>query len=213
MKIVCISDTHTMHNTSRIQIPDGDVLIHAGDITGHGGLKPIIEFSAWLKRQPHKHKIVIAGNHDWCFQNRDRDMSIKEISTAATYLEDSAIVIDGVKFYGSPWQPEFCDWAFNLPRGAALKEKWDMIPNDTDVLITHGPPLNILDWCPGGNVGCSDLRSRVLNMPNLKYHVFGHIHESYGTEKHGNTTFVNASVCTGRYEPINQPIVLELKNE
>lgn len=208
MKIVAISDTHTMHRG--IDIPDGDVLIHAGDITGRGSFHQIIDFCTWLEQLPHKHKIVIAGNHDWCFVNKGREMSAGAISESATYLEDSEIVIDGIKFYGSPWQPEFCDWAFNLPRGKALAEKWRMIPDDTDVLITHGPPQHILDYCPDGNVGCADLRVRVLRMPNLKYHIFGHIHESYGTEVRGQTTFVNASVCTGAYKPINPPIVIDI---
>jgi len=211
MKIIAISDTHTMERSIR-DIPDGDVLIHAGDITGNGQSWQIIEFCNWIKELPHKHKIVIAGNHDSCFEkdNKNRNVVIDYINNVATYLEDSEIIIDGIKFYGSPWQPEFCNWSFNLPRGKALKEKWDLIPLDTQVLITHGPPANILDWCPGGNVGCLDLKIAMQNLVNLKAHIFGHIHEGYGIEVIGGTTYANASICNDKYNPINKPIVVEI---
>ena len=208
MKIVCISDTHTMHKA--VDVPDGDVLIHAGDITGRGDIEQIREFCEWLDQFPHKTKIVIAGNHDWCFQRLHlRDEAIANINSVATYLEDSSIVIDGVKFYGAPWQPEFCDWAFNVPRGEEIAAKWDMIEPDTNVLVTHGPPHKILDWCPGGHVGCEDLLAATARLDELKYHVFGHIHESHGTEKFLDVTYINASNCDGNYRPINPAIVFD----
>lgn len=208
MKIVTISDTHTMHD--KLTIPDGDVLIHAGDITSNGKLSHLNDFCEWLDEQPHKHKIVIAGNHDWCFERSEtKHFAVEMVNKVATYLEDSSTIIDGVKFYGSPWQPEFCNWAFNLPRGRALVEKWAMIPDDINVLITHSPPVNILDYCSGGNVGCCDLASRLVALRDgeLKHHVFGHIHEGYGEKEVGGIHFVNASNCTGDYVPINPPIV------
>ena len=207
MKIVAISDTHTYIPA----VPIGDVLVHAGDFAGRGNLRDLEIFLAWFGALPHKHKILVAGNHDWCFLGRyERKEAVRRASEVCTYLEDSSITIDGIKFYGSPWQPEFHAWAFNLPRGKALKEKWDMIPEDTDVLITHGPPQFIRDFCPGGNVGCADLAARVMELNQLKYHIFGHIHEGYGIETRGNTTFINASICSGNYRPTNDPILVEI---
>ena len=208
MKIVTISDTHCMHR--EVDVPDGDVLIHAGDMTGRGEMERLLDFCEWMNELPHKHKIVIAGNHDFCFENWRRDEAIRMMEEVAVYLEDSSVVIDGVKFYGSPWQPEFCDWAFNLPRGEALREVWSKIEADTDVLITHGPPLGILDKCPGGNVGDEEL-AKAIDGLNLKYHIFGHIHEGYGTTKAGEVTHINASNCTGSYRPINPPITFEIE--
>ena len=146
MKIVCISDSHGKHKKIK-NIPSGDVLIHAGDMTSEGEIETIGSFNKWLGELPHRHKIVIAGNHDWSFDNGQRFLA-REMITNATYLEDSEITIDGVKFYGSPWTPEYGEWAFNIPRGEALASKWSMIPDDVNVLITHGPPKKILDRGP-----------------------------------------------------------------
>jgi len=207
MKIVAISDTHTMHDS--VEVPDGDVLIHAGDFSGRGSIYDLEEFLEWFGKFPHKNKILIAGNHDWCFENSRRDEAIAMTKEVATYLEDSSIVIDGIKFYGAPWQPEFNNWAFNVPRGPELAAKWAKIEGDTNVLITHGPPHKILDLCPGGHVGCEDLSSAVFKLPELKYHIFGHIHESYGIEKFLDVTYVNASNCTGGYRPNNPATVID----
>jgi hypothetical protein len=116
--------------------------------------------------------------------------------------EDQQLVI-----YGTPWQPEFFNWAFNLPRGEKLKEKWDMIPVDTDILITHGPPFGKLDYVRYGNenVGCEELMKRVEEI-KPKIHVFGHIHEGYGYVFDGNTHYINASVLNDRYEYRNKPV-------
>jgi len=120
-------------------------------------------------------------------------------------------IIDGIKLWGSPWQPEFCNWAFNLPRGEALREKWQMIPEDTDVLITHGPPLGILDNIAGGPaLGDADLLDEVTNIVKPKVHIFGHIHDGYGTQREGETTFVNASLLDEWYNVANTPIEVTL---
>jgi Icc-related predicted phosphoesterase len=102
------------------------------------------------------------------------------------------------------------DWAFNLQRGPALREKWALIPEGTDVLITHGPPFGILDWTARGErVGCEDLLEAVRRVkPRL--HVFGHIHEGYGEHEQDGTRFVNASICTEAYQPTNAPIVVDV---
>jgi len=206
-RVVCLSDTH---NRQGFDVPDGDILIHAGDLTGRGTLPEITAVDEWLGRLPHRHKIVIAGNHDFLFE--ENSALARSLITNATYLQDSAAEAEGFKIWGSPWQPWFYDWAFNLRRGEALREKWAMIPEGTDILVTHGPPMGILDETDHGErAGCQDLRDRIAGMsapPRL--HVFGHIHEAYGIERARRTTYVNASVCDLSYRPVNAPIVIDL---
>jgi Icc-related predicted phosphoesterase len=206
MRLVLLSDTHRMHD--KIAIPDGDVLIHAGDFCGHGTPNQARAFAKFFQSLPHRHKVVIAGNHDRCLES-DPHLSA-EIFPHCHYLRDSGVEINGLLFWGSPWQPWFLDWAFNLQRGPALKAKWDLIPTNTAVLITHGPPRGILDKTHSGeNVGCDDLLAAVERIrPRL--HVFGHIHEGYGQMSSGKTRFVNASICTLGYAPTNPAIVVDL---
>lgn len=211
MRLVCISDTHSLHR--RIpEIPKGDVLVHAGDCLGSGSIENVIELNAWLGTLPHRQKIIIAGNHDWAFQ--EEPQRARAALTNATYLEDQGVVIDGIHFWGSPWTPTFLNWAFMLDRGTPLYDKWQQVPDKTDVLITHGPPRGIGDQANVGfrskNVGCDDLLERIDQL-SLKAHVFGHIHEGHGTYRRGHTQLVNASICTARYEPINAPIVLDIQ--
>ena len=205
MRIVFISDTHGRHRN--FDIPDGDVLAHTGDFTNHGWRREIVNFASWVKDQPHKNKIVIAGNHDFGMQ-RGPDRRVHEQlfqRPGVHYLRDSGVKIDGLHFWGSPWQPEYFDWAFNLPRkGPELREFWEMIPDQTNVLLTHGPPNGILDstFDISGKpklVGCEILKRRISELPNLKVHAFGHIHEGYGrtTDIRGRE-FVNSAVV-GRH--------------
>jgi Icc-related predicted phosphoesterase len=198
-----------MHD--RVQVPDGDVLIHAGDFMDTGrNPTEATGFFAWFEAQPHKHKIVIAGNHDVFFEQYN-DMARRLVPTSVHYLEDSGVEIEGIKFWGSPVQPVFFDWAFNRERGFAIRQHWRMIPEDTQVLITHGPPDGVLDETPNGtHVGCFDLTRRLEALNDLKLHVFGHIHHSYGRRDVKDLTFVNAAVCNERYRPINAPQVIEL---
>ena len=141
MRIVCISDTHGMHR--QIQVPEGDLLIHAGDSLARGTLDDLEDLDEWLGSLPHRHKIVIAGNHDWCFQDDPDDA--RKLLTNAHYLQDNGLELEGLRFWGSPWTPVFFNWAFNLERGDAIAERWSLIPEKLDVLITHGPPAGILD--------------------------------------------------------------------
>lgn len=203
MKCVAISDTHGMHG--EIIVPDGDVLIHAGDILGKGTLFELDEFNDWLGTLPHKYKIVVAGNHDWCFESSER--ASRGLLSNAIYLKDESVVIGNVHFYGAPWQPYFMNWAFNLKRSEDLREKWQLIPWDTDVLITHGPPKGVLDKViDGDNVGCEELAKAVIDI-KPKYHVFGHIHEGYGVLESEGTTSINACINTEKYKPTNKAIV------
>jgi Icc-related predicted phosphoesterase len=214
-KIVMISDTHARHK--QVSVPDGDVLIFAGDLMTCGRkFTQITDFAQWFSAQPHKTKIVIAGNHDRLFQVNPLLCS-REFSEDVIYLQDTEVIVDGLKYYGSPWQPAFFDWAFNAQRGADIKRYWDMIPEDTDVLITHGPPYGILDQMYEGydafkHLGCEELLFAVARVkPRL--HVFGHIHSGYGDDTNGQTIFVNASICDEEYRPVNEPRVITLRKD
>lgn len=209
MRIVCISDTHSMHR--QIEVPDGDLLIHAGDCLGVGTLEELEDLDQWFSELPHRYKILIAGNHDWCFQDEPADARARV--RHAHYLQDSPLEVAGLRFWGSPWTPVFFNWAFNRERGDAIAERWAQIPEDTDVLITHGPPAGILDRIesPSGSIhpGCEALAERVANL-SLKLHVFGHIHEGHGQHRIGDCLYVNASSCNGRFQPENPAIVIDL---
>jgi Icc-related predicted phosphoesterase len=210
MRLVLISDTHC--RLSKIDIPEGDVLLHAGDLTFQGNIQEVSQEAHQLEKIKHRftHGIVfIPGNHDWGFQRNEA--LFRQIMGNTKVLIDESITIESFKIFGSPYQPEFCNWSFNLPRGQALQEKWAMIPDDTNILITHGPPYGILDQCPDGRkVGCEELYKRVIELKNLKLHVFGHIHHSYNSMKFNNTWFVNASICTEQYKPQNKPIIINI---
>lgn len=196
-----------------LPVPNGDVLVVAGDITNRGNLNDVVNFSDWAKKLPHKHKIIIAGNHDFCFEDDRHDQAVRILTMQGLiYLQDSEITIDGVKFYGSPWSPWFYDWAFNLHRGFEIREKWALIPKDTDVLITHGPIHGHGDMTDDGQmVGCTDLAETIQKV-QPEYHIFGHIHEGYGvTYDEGlDIKFVNASTCTRQYLPTNPPLEIEI---
>ena len=213
MKITFISDTHNKHEylTSKAYdniLGSGDVLVHAGDISMMGKTGEIKNFLDWFSNVDYTHKIFIAGNHDWGFELVS-DIAPEYKEKNVHYLFDSEVTIDGVKFYGSPWQPEFFSWAFNLPRGEKLAEKWKMIPGNTDVLITHGPAKGMLDYTPGGEeVGCQDLFHRIMEV-QPKIHVCGHIHWAYGQKNFFGVEFLNASVLNERYQHENKPISLE----
>ncbi len=204
MRIVALADTHNLHRG--LSIPDGDILIHAGDITAGGTLRELADFAAYFDSLPHRHKIIVAGNHDFCFE-QNREKSVLKFKNCI-YLQDQSITIEGVKFYGSPWQPWFLDWAFNLDRGPEMREKWDLIPPDTDVLITHGPPFGVRDKAYGEHLGCQDLLE-ALERVRPSVHIFGHIHEGAGITSNKNIIFINASSCNGNYELVNAPIVYD----
>ncbi|NJN15121.1 MAG: metallophosphoesterase [Oscillochloris sp.] len=205
MRIVVISDTHGMHE--QVGVPEGDVLIHAGDLTAHGELDELRALNEWLGRLPHRHKLVIAGNHDWICAEMPAYMP--KIFSNGVYLCDSAVQIGELRFYGSPWQPRFLDWAFNLDP-PELRRVWAQVPTNVDVLITHGPPQGMLDLTVYGvDAGCAELWAELARIrPRL--HVFGHIHEGYGTAEYDGMIFGNASSCTVRYQPINPPLVFDL---
>lgn len=216
MRLCLISDTHGQHRS--MHIPEADVLVHAGDISMRGEPEVIRDFGDWIHGLPHKYKVVIAGNHDFLFeQDKDRAIALLGADDDVIYLEDSWCQIDGFKFYGSPVQPEFCNWAFNRKRGAEINEYWKKIPKDTDVLITHGPPFGILDRATpnGPKLGCEDLARR-CNELTVPLHVFGHIHGGYGKEEQGvlgsyTRLSVNASMLDEQYRHTAKHQAVELE--
>lgn len=233
LSILCLSDTHLRN---KFVAPEVDVILHAGDHTLGGRIQEITQAAMNLGSRPAKKRIAIAGNHDWLFQ-KDTGLARKLFEERGIiYLQDQQYVIQKATFpqldkdlvvYGSPWQPEFYDWAFNLKRGAQIKEKWDMIPDGIDILMTHGPPYGIQDKAPRGYnidnygeadfafsyemVGCKDLLDAINRIkPGL--HVFGHIHRDKGWKKWEQTLCVNAAICSEEYKDEHGPIVVEYEN-
>jgi Icc-related predicted phosphoesterase len=212
-RITVISDTHAKHK--ELNLPGGDILIHSGDIMNSGyNINDIKSFLKWFESQDYEELIFIAGNHDRMFENnKDIVKNLLESYPLVTYLEDDWVDVDGIKIYGSPWQPEFYNWAFNLPRmGPGLHSKWEAIPTDTDILITHGPPQGHLDTSgyPWNQplLGCELLRSRVDKI-KPKIHVFGHIHGGWGYKECEGTHFFNASVLNEDYSHANDGITFD----
>ena len=220
-RLTFISDTHTKHEKLNGFLPGGDILLCAGDISSRGYKTELENFFKWFDGiDNYDHKIFIAGNHDFGFQ--DEPETIKGLLMGyktIDYLQDEYLGIqDGdepeLKIWGSPWQPEFHNWAFNLPRGEKIKEKWDLIPDDVDILITHGPAFGKLDYVPydGLNVGCEELLKRIEEV-KPKIHLSGHIHSGWGYVFNGETHFFNAAILNDRYEFRNKPITIEWDSE
>lgn len=218
MRLVCLSDTHGYHK--RLTIPDGDVLIHAGDFSMRANKPVVSEFAMWFKSLPHKHKIITAGNHDMACEG-SRMWTIDTFGPSVNYLVHQSVKIDELYFFASPYSPAIhdpSDWAFDYKRTSSRsRDLWDAIPMNTNVLITHGPPKGILDLVPvplpgeNPNVGDINLLSRVMDV-KPKVHIFGHIHEGYGSYERElwATKFYNVCVCDGGYRPVNPVTVIDL---
>lgn len=187
MRLVAFADTHQFHD--ELVVPDGDVVVAAGDVCRGGEREELENFLGWFEALPHRHKLFVAGNHDGCLEGEFLDVVAAHVDVE--FLEDRGVVVEGVSFYGSPWTPRFHDWFFMKERGAPLKERWDQIPSGLDVLITHGPPQMILDDISKYRAaavllddddkyaGCADLRERV-KVVKPRVHLFGHIHSQRG---------------------------------
>lgn len=216
MKVILVSDTHMLHDM--VDWPEGDILVHAGDMTSYGSYGELSRFIEWLEQEaPCERIVIIAGNHDHVFTRdncRARDML--QVSRKTIYLEDNSCEINGIRFYGTPWtfNDVYVDehWAFGQRSELDLQKKWELIPsNDIDVLVTHSPPINILDETRSKeNVGSPSLLAEIAERIRPKVHVFGHIHEAYGTAQIDGTTFVNACLCNVNYELANNPIIIEI---
>lgn len=209
MKFVAISDTHGQHD--KLDLPDGDVVLHAGDISKRGTEQQVREFLSWFSALKYQYKIFIAGNHDFFLEKLQEETLREIIPSNVIYLQDSGVEINGIKIWGSPVQPWFHDWAFNRQRGPDIRKHWDLIPDDTDILLTHGPIKGVLDRTVyGQEVGCADLLDAVRRI-EPPFHICGHIHEAYGEHVSGETKFINASVLNEDYILVNSPIEFEYK--
>ena len=207
MRFVAISDTHGKHN---FELPEGDVLLHAGDVSSRGLKTEIQRFLDWFAGLDYTYKIFIAGNHDFFFEEASADDIQAMIPPELIYLNDSGVEIAGIHIWGSPIQPWFYDWAFNRQRGPAIQKHWDLIPANSDIIITHGPVFGIHDRTVSGlPVGCEGLLP-VIQRIKPKVHLCGHIHEAYGSRQVGETLYLNASILDVRYTIANPPIVFDV---
>lgn len=205
MKILFISDTHGEHQKLN-NLPQADILIHSGDISKRGKDYEIEDFIKWLSSLDFRYKIFIAGNHDFYFEGKTISKVQEMLPQDVFYLCDTGITIEGINIWGSPITPTFFNWAFNRDRGSNIAKYWDKIPQNTDILITHGPPSGILDrTISGSNAGCGDLLKKI-ELIKPKYHLFGHIHEAYGVYETAHTTFINGSILDEDYR-ISNPSV------
>lgn len=232
LKAVIISDTHTRQKG--LEIPEGDLLIHSGDFCGRGEEWEALSFLKWIGRLSHKRKIVVAGNHDFPCQTNPVWFldEFKARVPGGIYLNEESCEIEGIKFYGSPWTTWFYDWAFNLKREPTTKfrighennytaeECWAKIPEDTQVLITHGPRYGILDTNEEGQM-CGDkvLRNRIAEINSIRFHIHGHIHHGYGIQNvkyyrdrkfSHEVMHINAAVLDDSYKLINKPIIIDI---
>ena len=208
LRFVAISDTHGRHRS--IRLPKGDVLVHAGDICYRGRKEEVVDFLDWFSVQKFPYKIFIAGNHDFYLENAEPEEIAALIPKGIIYLNDSGIEINGIHIWGSPVTPYFFNWAFNRKRGEAIRRHWDLIPAETDLLVTHVPVYGFLDQLVNEqHAGCQDLLRTVLTL-KPKVHVFGHIHESYGMLQRSDIRFINCSVVNENYELSNRPGVFDL---
>jgi len=219
MRITVISDTHTKHHQLTNDLIGGDLIIHAGDISSMGTIEEIADFCNWYESlNQYDNSVFIAGNHDWGFQdNKVQISSLVDSYEWITYLEDSKLTFvnkeatEMCSIWGTPWQPEFHNWAFNLPRnGWELQEKWMRIPSDIDILVTHGPPFGILDVSSYGNVnaGC-ELLLEAVKVKKPKIHIFGHIHSGFGYQYVDGTHYINASMLDERYKYSRKPLTFD----
>lgn len=228
MITICgISDTHTYHR--KVEIPKCDILCVSGDLTYKGERHVLVDFDKWCgnlkEQQLVKEVVIIAGNHDLVFDSakyNSYNPYAKDIFTNCIYLENSSCEVLGLKIYGSPATPAFCNWAFNYTH-QELVGIFSKIPEDTDILLTHGPCYKILDnvarWetkvtAKGertvkkiDHVGCKALLE-VVGRVKPKLHIFGHLHDGHGKYLGEDTIFINGSICTEQYQPTNQPIVV-----
>lgn len=218
-RLIFISDTHNKHR--KLEIPGCDILLHVGDFSALGRHNETEQFLKWFSKQPAKHLVYIAGNHDISYQREPvfkRKMLAKY--SKCIYLEDSGIILEGLEIWGSPWSPDFYPerWVFNLPRGSdALNNKWQQIPRSTDILLTHSPLAGILDRCQNWhphypqNAGCELLRHRVEEIGTIKICAVGHVHEGRGMDYRtlAPTTVINVSTCNLQYQPVNPPVIID----
>lgn len=238
MRLVCCSDIHGFE--SKLTIPDGDVFIYAGDFSMRAQISHVQKFSQWVNSLPHKHKIVVAGNHDIAAETMGWSWT-KETFAPVIYLSHELVQVEGMSVFGSPYSSAIytpSDWVFDYPRFGERGERlWNALLDlpQIDILVTHGPPYSIGDRVgdvhPGEDPLVGDMTLYdVVRRKQPLVHIFGHIHDGYGRherenmlvdlnwyakmspcqETHNRTVFYNVSVCDVNYQPINKITVIDL---
>lgn len=209
MIIVALSDTHGNHHA--VDVPPGDIIIHCGDITRKSNPAEVTDFIRWFAGLNFQYKILVAGNHDRFIRKKKPEFLELAGSHNIAYLENTSIRINGYSIFGSPFSLNYGGiGAFTYFDTLGAERIWNLIPENINILVTHAPPRGFRDFSKteNNNAGCQVLRERVLSI-KPRYHIFGHIHESYGIETHGNSVFINASLSNGSGEIVNKPVVLE----
>ncbi len=205
MRLICLADTHNQHHD--IEIPEGDILIHAGDCTDGGSKKESEDFLDWVSSQPHKNKIIVPGNHDFYFEKEE---NLKNLPQNLHLLIDRGIELEGFQFWGSPFAPGMTNWAFQRERGPDIRKHWELIPEHTDILITHTPPYGILDEISTGvKLGCEEL-ARTVKSLQPAYHLFGHIHHAAGSRVQNSIKYFNLAILDERFRIMNSPVIIDL---
>lgn len=220
IRFVCISDSHSLF----FNFPPGDVLLHAGDFTKKGTSDEVLQFANYLKTTNYQYKIIIAGNHDSPFDISNFDdimkkrrnpypcdpYAVKRLFKDFIYLEDSFVNVFGYTVWGTPWTHQHYKGAFTIKEKYILGQKFQQIPLGVDIVLSHSPPNGILDRSKDNRHLGSEVLAETIRMIKPKVHVFGHIHEGHGVQTIDGTTYINASVCNNRYQPIYTPIVFDL---
>ena len=200
MRILHLSDTHNLHRDLK-DLPKADMIIHSGDISFSGEGKEVMDFIDWFTNLDYKYKIFIAGNHDFCLEEKDREIIQEFLPKNCYYLDKSGVRIEDIHFWGLPF-------FFSDDISGMYDKSIEEIPSNTNILITHRPPFQILDRAGKTHYGCTHLLEKVIDI-KPKYHLFGHIHDSYGIYDNETTIFANSSIVNDDYKISNQPFVFE----
>jgi Icc-related predicted phosphoesterase len=207
MVLVLFGDTHELHR--EVEVPAGDVLICVGDFTMFSkNLSAIEDFNEWLGELPHRHKIVVPGNHEFFLESNPERRSLLD---NANVLIDESIEIEGLNIHGSPMTPLY-GAAFGMSSPKDRQRHWSKVPDDTHVLLTHGPPFGILDLPPdqAERMGDPELRKRGRALASLRLHAFGHVHGAHGAIEQDDVTFANVALMGPLGDLVQGPTVLRM---
>ena len=210
MVLVLFGDTHELHR--EVEVPAGDILICVGDFTMFSkNLSAIEDFNEWLGELPHRYKIVVPGNHEFFLESNPERRALLD---NANVLIDESIEIEGLTIYGSPMTPLY-GAAFGKSSPKDRERHWSKVPDDTHVLVTHGPPFGILDLTHdrAERMGDQELRKRVRELPSVKLHAFGHVHGAYGAVEQDGVTFVNVALMGHLGDLVQAPTVLRMRSK
>jgi Icc-related predicted phosphoesterase len=213
INVCAISDIHG----NLVDVPKCDLLLICGDLSPTHNHNVTFQaswintnFKNWINNIEAKEIVYIAGNHDFVFQEKKHLIEFDKIN--GTYLEDSGVNLFGLNIYGTPHQPVYYDWSFNLTE-PELEKKWALIPNDTNILVTHGPPLGYGDLTDRGErVGSWTLANRIKDLALLKLHTFGHIHSDRGQWHLNSATLANVTVLDERYKVAYPPMLFSVES-